>query len=129
LAGATTTTATTIAAGGRPTSTVGTGDPITTTTSIAPSGEVVVAHLQGDADTPSSASFHVDGHWQLRWRVEQGKGVAATVDNDDDPNQSPFFVPMTPGEGSHGFVDGCNCTLHLTPDGSTYDVLVVDVEG
>jgi hypothetical protein len=66
----------------------------------------------------------------VRWRVEDGgSGVTGIVSNDDDPNQSASFVPMSPGEGSSGFVDGCNCTLQLTPDGSAYDVLVVDVDG
>jgi hypothetical protein len=96
----------------------------------ATTGDVVVAHLQGDGTTPSNASFHVDGHWQLRWRVGQGgNGVAATVDNDDDPNRPELFAGLTPGEGTTDVQTGCNCTLHLTPDGSDYDVEVVDVEG
>ena len=91
---------------------------------------MVVAHLQGDGNTPMSASFHVDGHWQLRWHVGQGgNGVAATVDNDDDPNHPVLFAGLTPGEGSKDVSTGCSCTLHLTPDGSDYDVEVVDVEG
>jgi hypothetical protein len=98
-------------------------------TETTPSGEIVVAHLRGDGETLSSAGFHADGHWQLRWHVDPGNGVAATVDNDDDPNHPVLFAGLTPGDGSTDVGTGCNCTLHLTPDGSGYDVLVVDVEG
>ena len=92
-------------------------------------GEIVVAHLHEDGDTSSSVAFHVEGRWQMRWRVDQGgNGVAATVD-DDDTGKPKTFAGFTPGEGSTDVPTGCNCTLHLTPDGSAYDVLVVDVEG
>ncbi|MEY2403313.1 MAG: hypothetical protein QOD38_864 [Acidimicrobiaceae bacterium] len=95
-------------------------------TSTASSAETVVAHLQGDGDTPSSAPFHVEGRWELRWRVDQGGGVAASID--DDHGQR-LFMGLKPGEGSTIVTTGCNCTLRLTPDGSAYDVVVVDVEG
>jgi hypothetical protein len=122
------TTATVVAA--ESTTSVSATTPTTvTTTSRTGSGEVVVAHLQGDGETSQSAGFHVEGHWQLRWRVDQGgNGVAATVDDDDTGTQK-LFAGLTPGEGSSDVPTGCNCTLHLTPDGSAYDVLVVDVEG
>ncbi len=116
----------------------GVGPTASTTTTpsppeTTPTGDVVVAHLQGDGETLNSAGFHVDGHWQLRWRVDPGGGVAATVDNDDlpadDPHHSVLFAGLTPGEGSTDVGTTCNCTLHLTPDGSGYDVLVVDVLG
>jgi len=114
------------------TSSTGGDGGVTTTTSppsveTTPNGDVVVAHLQGDGETLNSVGFHVDGHWQLRWHVDPGNGVAATVDNDDDPNHPLLFAGLTPGDGSTDVGTGCNCTLHLTPDGSSYDVLVVDV--
>jgi hypothetical protein len=118
-------TSTTAAAGENPTSTLATA-PVATASS---SSEVSVAHLHADGDTLSSVGFHVEGRWQLRWRVDQGgNGVAATVD-DDDTGEQKLFTGLTPGEGSTEVATGCNCTLHLTPDGSAYDVLVVDVEG
>jgi len=117
------------------------GDGGATTTSppsveTTPNGDVVVAHLQGDGETLNSVGFHVDGHWQLRWHVDPGNGVAATVDNDDvpanDPHHSVLFAGLksqdsSPAEGTIDLGVTCNCTLHLTPDGSSYDVLVVDV--
>ena len=125
-------TTTTLGSSESPTSvsqTTAVTNPTGATTSTTPEGEVVVAHEQGDGDTNAEAHFHVDGHWQLRWQVGAGKGVAATVGNDDDPNAPPFFVPMRPPEGTSDFTTGCNCSLHLVPDGSSYDVLVVDVSG
>jgi hypothetical protein len=110
------------------TSTLETTPTSETTTSITSSGEVVVAHLQGDGNTAASAGFHVEGRWQLRWRVDQGgNGVAATVE--DDTGAPKTFAGLTPGEGTLDISTGCSCTLHLTPDGSAYNVLVVDVEG
>jgi predicted regulator of Ras-like GTPase activity (Roadblock/LC7/MglB family) len=127
-------TTTTAATGATPTVAGGSDDPAATqattqTTMITSAGEVVVAHVQGDGDTPSSVAFHVEGQWQLRWRVDQGgNGVAVTVD-DDDSGMPMTFAGLTPGEGTTDVTSGCNCTLHVTPDGSAYDVVVVDVEG
>ena len=126
---------TTILADGQPTTTVETTTTTTTTPATAdttppastPSSEVVVAHLQGN-DNPSTASFRVEGRWEVRWHVVDGEGVAATIENDDQPG-NPFFAPITPGDGSGDFPEGCNCTLHLEPEGSSYDVVVVDVAG
>jgi hypothetical protein len=36
---------------------------------------------------------------------------------------------MQAGDDSAGFDAGCDCTLQLVPDGSAYDVVVVDVDG
>jgi hypothetical protein len=89
----------------------------------------VVAHLQGDAETPNSATFDVVGRWQLRWQVGQGgNGVAATVKDNRGGGQG-FFMGLEPGSGSIERDGGCSCTLELIPDGAGYDVQVVDVEG
>jgi hypothetical protein len=40
------------------------------TTTVASSGEVVVAQVSGDGETPASVSFHTSGRWQIRWRVD-----------------------------------------------------------
>jgi hypothetical protein len=90
---------------------------------------MVVAHLTGDGETPAAESFHTTGHWLIRWRVDDGgPGVAITVDDDDRGDQR-LFSGLMPGRGSLEVEGGCNCTLHVTPDGSGYDVTVVDVEG
>jgi hypothetical protein len=104
------------------------GSVTTVSTDSSTGGEKVVAELSGDGDTSTSKSFHVDGRWQLRWRVEPGGGVAAPVQDDDNHNAFAY-VGMQPGQSSVEFPTGCSCTLELTPDGSAYDVLVVDVEG
>jgi hypothetical protein len=85
--------------------------------------------VSGDGETPATVSFHANGRWQLRWRVDAaGPGAAITVDDDDRGSQR-YFTGLIPGQGSIDFDEGCNCTLHVTPDGSGYDLMVVDVEG
>jgi hypothetical protein len=101
----------------------------TQTTSVALSGEVVVARVTGDGETPATLSFHTTGRWEIRWRVDDaGPGAAITVDDDDRGNQR-LFTGLLPGQGTLDVEEGCNCTLGVTPDGSGYDVTVVDVEG
>jgi hypothetical protein len=115
-------TATTVATA-PPTTAPGT-DPGATCVSTPAAGEV--AHLHCDGETASSATFQVTGKWIVRWQVEPGTGVAGNVLYDDGQS---FFVPMKSGAGESGFVGGCTCTLQLVPDGSAYDVVVVDVDG
>ena len=122
-------TSTTATGGDSPTTNDATTPTTVAASSCARSGEEVVAHLHGDGDTPQSASFCVEGRWQVRWQVDEGSGVAGTV-NDDDADKAYAFISMEAGQNSEDFQMGCNhCTLELTPDGSAYDVLVVDVEG
>jgi hypothetical protein len=98
-------------------------------TTPASSGEAVVAQTTGDGNTPSVISFRTNGRWELRWRVDDGgPGVAVTVDDDETGSQR-LFSGLVPGDGSLAVEDGCRCTLHVTPDGSSYDVTVVDVAG
>jgi len=126
------TTSTTLASADATTTTVATAPPTTATgtepgaTCVSTPGPGEVAHLNCDGETPSSATFQVTGKWMVRWQVEPGTGVAGNVLYD---NGQSFFVPMKPGEGSSGFVEGCTCTLELVPDGSAYDVVVLDVDG
>jgi hypothetical protein len=101
----------------------------TQTKTAVSSGEVVVANVAGDGDTPATVSFHTSGRWQIRWRVDgAGTGAAITVD-DDDRGIQRLFNGLFPGQGSLFVAEGCNCTLRVTPDGSGYDVTVVDVDG
>ena len=132
-ASTTTTTMTTSAEG--PTSTTATTvststespTPVGPTTSAA--GDTVVAHLQGDGDTPSQETpFHVEGRWQLRWHVDESGNGAAAVVHDVNGGEQGFFLGLQ-ADGSIDREDGCNCTLQVTPDGSAYDVVVVDLEG
>lgn len=104
--------------------------PSATTTTVAPSspGETVVAHLQGDGETSNSATFDVVGRWELRWHVDDGgQGVAATFKDNRGGDQG-FFLGLV-ADGSINREGGCSCTMELVPDGSAYDVLVVDLDG
>lgn len=122
-------TSTTVAGGDGPTTTVDTAPTTVGGTSpsspcVVPPGPGEVAHVHCDGETASTVTFHVNGGWRLRWTVDPGIGVAATVTN--NATQESYFVPMNPPSGESGFVDGCDCTLQLVPDGSAYDVVVVD---
>jgi hypothetical protein len=127
------TTTTTSAEGSESTTSTTVSTSTESPTSVAPTssatGEPVVAHLQGDGDTRSEeTTFRVEGRWQLRWHVDQsGNGAAADV-RDDSGGDQTFFLGLE-GDGSIDREDGCTCTLQVTPDGSAYDVVVVDLEG
>jgi cytoskeletal protein RodZ len=127
-ASSTTTTSTSTA----PNATTGpssTGAATTTTAATAPAGERVVVELTGDGDTNASAPFTVTGRWELRWTVSDGgAGVALTID-DRATNTERDFEGLTPGSDRKAFDGGCDCTITLVPDGTSYDVAIVDVVG
>ncbi|MEY2451912.1 MAG: hypothetical protein QOD92_1486 [Acidimicrobiaceae bacterium] len=130
---ASTTTTTTSAEGSESTTSTTVSTSTESPTSVEPTssatGEPVIAHLQGDGDTPSKETiFRVEGRWQLRWHVDQSGNGAAAVVRDDSGGDQGFFLGLD-GDGSIDREDGCSCTLQVTPDGSAYDVVVVDLEG
>lgn len=95
-----------------------------TTVSTNP-GDVVAA-LHGDGSMVAETTIHVEGRWQLRWHVDGGTKVDVTATTTPDGKQL-LVASLTPGDGSLDVDRGCDCALHVTPNGATYDVTVVEV--
>jgi hypothetical protein len=99
-----------------------------TSTPVA-GADVIVLDLTGDEDTNASGPFVVAGRWELRWTVNDGgPGVAVTIE-DHGGGRNGGFEALPPGTGAKAFDGGCNCTISAVPDGTSYDVVVVDLAG
>lgn len=117
----TTTTVATTTTTTAPTTTI---PPTTTTTEAERPREV--ARFSGASDK-QTASFVVDGQWDLAWAITGGAGVGIEVKTEAGGRVG--YYSTDPGEDRTIIRGGCTCYLDISPFGSSYTIVVTELPG